>query len=181
MRQIGEELRKYKEDLGKLVSYEMGESLQEGMGEVQEMIDVYDFAVGPRPAVAWPHHAKRKAGPPVYEQYHPLGIIGIIALLIFPWQYGAGTVCWPGFCGNAYAFETQPTNQLCAIACKYYSVGAQKNNVPEGVSGIISGARKWRMDGADTRIALFLQPGSTAMGKAVGATVLKAGRKPAGT
>ena len=92
VRQIGNELRKNKDNLGKLVSYEMGKSLQEGMGEVQEMIDICDFAVGPFPAIIWLTMHSERPGHRMYEQYHPLGIVGIIsALLIFRWPYGAGT------------------------------------------------------------------------------------------
>ena len=84
VRQVGESLRKYKEPLGKLVSYEMGKSLQEGYGEVQEMIDICDFAVGlSRQLYGLSMHSERP-GHRMYEQWHPLGIVGIISAFNFP-------------------------------------------------------------------------------------------------
>ena len=84
VRQLGDELRKNKMDLGKLVSYEMGKSLQEGLGEVQEMIDICDFAVGlSRQLYGLTMHSERP-GHRMYEQYHPLGIVGIISAFNFP-------------------------------------------------------------------------------------------------
>ena len=84
VRQIGDELRTHKDSLGKLVSYEMGKSLQEGLGEVQEMIDICDFAVGlSRQLYGLTMHSER-ADHRMYEQYHPLGIIGIISSFNFP-------------------------------------------------------------------------------------------------
>ena len=175
VRQIGEELRKYKEDLGKLVSYEMGKSLQEGMGEVQEMIDICDFAVGlSRQLHGHTMHSERP-GHRMYEQYHPLGIVGIISAFNFPvavWSWNS-MLAW--VCGNVCIWKPSEKTNLCAIACQNIIQSVlKKNNVPEGVSGIISGAREvgeWMS--ADTRIALVSATGSTAMGKAVGATVAK--------
>ena len=84
VRQVGDELRKNKAALGKLVSYEMGKSLQEGYGEVQEMIDICDFAVGlSRQLHGLTMHSERP-GHRMYDQYHPLGIVGIISAFNFP-------------------------------------------------------------------------------------------------
>ncbi len=175
VRQIGEELRKYKEDLGKLVSYEMGKSLQEGMGEVQEMIDICDFAVGlSRQLHGLTMHSERP-GHRMYEQYHPLGIVGIISAFNFPvavWSWNS-MLAW--VCGNVCVWKPSEKTNLCALACQnIIQTVFKKNNVPEGVSDIISGAKEvgeWMS--ADTRVALVSATGSTGMGKAVGASVAK--------
>ena len=88
VRQYGEKLRDYKQALGELVSYEMGKSLQEGLGEVQEMIDICDFAVGlSRQLYGLTMHSERP-GHRMYEQYHPLGVVGIISAFNFPVAFG---------------------------------------------------------------------------------------------
>ncbi len=175
VRQVGEALRKYKEPLGKLVSYEMGKSLQEGYGEVQEMIDICDFAVGlSRQLHGLTMHSERPSHR-MYEQYHPLGIVGIISAFNFPvavwsWNSMLGWVC-----GDVCVWKPSEKTPLCAVACQ--NIVAEvfaKNNVPEGVSGLLVGGREvgeWIAD--DPRIPLVSATGSTRMGKAVGAAVGK--------
>ncbi len=173
VRQIGEALRQYKEPLGKLVSYEMGKSLQEGYGEVQEMIDICDFAVGlSRQLHGFTMHSERP-GHRMYEQYHPLGIVGIISAFNFPvavWSWNAmlGLVC-----GDVCVWKPSEKTPLCGIACQHIIAEVfSKNNVPEGICGLITGGREvgeWMA--ADTRIPLVSATGSTRMGKAVGTTV----------
>ena len=173
VRQIGEELRKNKQDLGQLVSYEMGKSLQEGLGEVQEMIDICDFAVGlSRQLHGLTMHSERP-GHRMYEQYHPLGIVGIISAFNFPvavWSWNAA-LAW--VCGDVCIWKPSEKTPLCAIACQNIIQPVfKKNNVPEGVSNIIVGGRdvgEWMSK--DTRIPLVSATGSTRMGKAVGAAV----------
>jgi aldehyde dehydrogenase (NAD+) len=173
VRQIGEALRHYKESLGKLVSYEMGKSLQEGYGEVQEMIDICDFAVGlSRQLHGLTMHSERP-GHRMYEQYHPLGIVGIISAFNFPvavWSWNA-MLAW--VCGDTCVWKPSEKTPLCGVACQNIIAEVfSKNNVPEGVSGIITGGREvgeWMA--ADTRIPLVSATGSTRMGKAVGAAV----------
>ncbi len=173
VRQIGEALRQYKEPLGKLVSYEMGKSLQEGYGEVQEMIDICDFAVGlSRQLHGLTMHSERP-GHRMYEQYHPLGIVGIISAFNFPvavWSWNA-MLAW--VCGDVCIWKPSEKTPLCAIACQHIVEGVfKKNNVPEGVSAVIIGDRKvgeWMS--ADQQIPLVSATGSTRMGKAVGAAV----------
>ncbi len=173
VRQIGEELRKYKEPLGKLVSYEMGKSLQEGMGEVQEMIDICDFAVGlSRQLHGLTMHSERP-GHRMYEQYHPLGIVGIISAFNFPvavWSWNS-MLAW--VCGDVAIWKPSEKTPLCGVACqKIVQTIFKKNNVPEGVSCLISGGREvgeWMSN--DTRVPLVSATGSTRMGKAVGAAV----------
>jgi aldehyde dehydrogenase (NAD+) len=173
VRQVGDELRKSKEPLGKLVSYEMGKSLQEGLGEVQEMIDICDFAVGlSRQLHGLTMHSERP-GHRMYEQYHPLGLVGIISAFNFPvavWSWNS-MLAW--VCGDVAIWKPSEKTPLCGIACqKIIQTVFKKNNVPEGVSCLISGGREvgeWMSQ--DTRIPLVSATGSTRMGKAVGAAV----------
>jgi len=173
VRQISEELRKYKQPLGELVSYEMGKSLQEGLGEVQEMIDICDFAVGlSRQLHGLTMHSERP-GHRMYEQYHPLGIVGVISAFNFPvavWSWNAA-LAW--VCGDTCIWKPSEKTPLCAIACQNIIQPVfKKNNVPEGVSNIIIGGRnvgEWMSH--DTRVPLVSATGSTRMGKAVGAAV----------
>ena len=173
VRQIGEELRKQKQSLGELVSYEMGKSLQEGLGEVQEMIDICDFAVGlSRQLHGLTMHSERP-GHRMYEQYHSLGIVAVISAFNFPvavWSWNAA-LAW--ICGDVCVWKPSEKTPLCAIACQHIIQPVfKKNNVPEGVSNIIIGdkvAGEWMSN--DTRIPLVSATGSTRMGKAVGASV----------
>jgi aldehyde dehydrogenase (NAD+) len=173
VRQIGDELRANKDALGKLVSYEMGKSLQEGLGEVQEMIDICDFAVGlSRQLHGLTMHSERP-GHRMYEQYHPLGIVGIISAFNFPvavWSWNA-MLAW--VCGDVCIWKPSEKTPLCGIACQVITARVfAKNNVPEGVSCLISGSREvgeWMSN--DTRVPLLSATGSTRMGKAVAAAV----------
>ncbi len=173
VRQVGEALRTYKEPLGKLVSYEMGKSLQEGYGEVQEMIDICDFAVGlSRQLHGLTMHSERPKHR-MYEQWHPLGITGIISAFNFPvavWSWNAA-LAW--ICGNTTIWKPSEKTPLCAVAVQnIVSEVFQKNQVPEGVNCLIQGAREvgeWMSH--DNRIPLISATGSTRMGKIVAATV----------
>lgn len=173
VRQIGEALRKYKEPLGKLVSYEMGKSLQEGYGEVQEMIDVVDFAVGlSRQLYGLTMHSERPLHR-MYEQWHPLGIVGIISAFNFPvavWSWNS-FIAW--VCGDVCIWKPSEKTPLTAIACQHIVSEVLKAcKVPEGINGLIIGGRDLgeRMS-HDTRIPLVSATGSTRMGRAVGAAV----------
>jgi aldehyde dehydrogenase (NAD+) len=173
VRQIGEALRHYKTPLGKLVSYEMGKSLQEGYGEVQEMIDICDFAVGlSRQLHGLTMHSERPSHR-MYEQWHPLGLVGIISAFNFPvavWSWNS-MLAW--VCGDVSIWKPSEKTPLCALACQHIVAEVfARNNVPEGVSCLITGGRdtgEWLA--ADERIALVSATGSTRMGKAVGAVV----------
>jgi len=173
VRQIGEALREQKETLGQLVSYEMGKSLQEGYGEVQEMIDICDFAVGlSRQLHGLTMHSERP-GHRMYEQYHPLGIVGIISAFNFPvavWSWNS-MLAW--VCGDVCIWKPSEKTPLCGIACQQIAAAVfKKNNVPEGVSCLLVGSRdagEWMSH--DNRIALLSATGSTKMGKAVAAAV----------
>ena len=173
VRQIGEALRKHKESLGKLVSYEMGKSLQEGYGEVQEMIDICDFAVGlSRQLYGLSMHSERP-GHRMYEQWHPLGIVGIISAFNFPVAVWSWNSMLALVCGDVCVWKPSEKTPLCGIACQHIiSEVFVKNNVPEGVSCLIIGGREvgeWMAN--DTRIPLVSATGSTRMGKAVGGAV----------
>ncbi|XZF14485.1 L-piperidine-6-carboxylate dehydrogenase [Chitinophagaceae bacterium MMS25-I14] len=173
VRQIGEALREKKAALGALVSYEMGKSLQEGLGEVQEMIDIADFAVGlSRQLYGLTMHSERPQHR-MYEQWHPLGIVGIISAFNFPvavWSWNS-FLAW--VCGNTCVWKPSEKTPLTAVACQKIVASVFKaNNVPEGVNGLIIGAREtgeWMSN--DTRVPLVSATGSTRMGKAVGAAV----------
>ncbi|RYY55191.1 MAG: aldehyde dehydrogenase family protein [Chitinophagaceae bacterium] len=173
VRQIGEALREKKEALGQLVSYEMGKSLQEGYGEVQEMIDICDFAVGlSRQLHGLTMHSERPAHR-MYEQYHPLGIVGIISAFNFPvavWSWNA-MLAW--VCGDVCIWKPSEKTPLCAVACQHIAAEVfKRNDVPEGVSNLLVGYRdagEWMS--TDHRIDLLSATGSTRMGKAVGAAV----------
>src|SRR5688572_18434557 len=173
VRQIGEALRKYKEPLGKLVSYEMGKSLQEGYGEVQEMIDICDFAVGlSRQLYGLSMHSERP-GHRMYEQWHPLGIVGIISAFNFPVAVWSWNSMLALVCGDVCIWKPSEKTPLCGIACQHIiSEVFVKNNVTEGVCSLIIGGRdvgEWMAN--DARIPLVSATGSTRMGKAVGAAV----------
>ena len=173
VRQIGEQLREKKESLGKLVSYEMGKSLQEGYGEVQEMIDICDFAVGlSRQLYGLTMHSERQ-NHRMYEQWHPLGITGIISAFNFPvavWSWNSA-LAW--VCGNVCIWKPSEKTPLCGIAVqKIVSEVFKKNNVPEGVCSLIQGGKElgeWISH--DTRIPLVSATGSTRMGKALATAV----------
>lgn len=173
VRQVGEALRKHKEALGKLVSYEMGKSLQEGYGEVQEMIDICDFAVGlSRQLHGLTMHSERPMHR-MYEQWHPMGVVGIISAFNFPvavWSWNAA-LAW--VCGNTTVWKPSEKTPLCGIAVQNIVAAVFKENkVPEGVNCLVQGGREvgeWLSK--DTRIPLISATGSTRMGKLVAATV----------
>ncbi|MEN9440213.1 MAG: hypothetical protein RLZ33_289 [Bacteroidota bacterium] len=173
VRQLAERIRFYKEPLGKLVSYEMGKSLQEGLGEVQEMIDICDFAVGlSRQLYGLTMHSERP-GHRMYEQYHPLGIVGIISAFNFPvavWNWNTA-LAW--VCGDVCVWKPSEKTPITAIACQQITKEVfDANGVPEGVSGlIIGGAEIGKLMAEDTRVPLISATGSTRMGKSVGAAV----------
>jgi aldehyde dehydrogenase (NAD+) len=173
VRQYGEKLRAKKNDLGKLVSYEMGKSLQEGLGEVQEMIDICDFAVGvSRQLYGLTMHSERE-NHRMYEQWHPLGIVGIISAFNFPvavWNWNTA-LAW--ICGDVCIWKPSSKVPLCAVACHNIWIEvAKENNLPEGVSCLLvspSGIGEKMCE--DPRIPLVSATGSTRVGRIVGTKV----------
>jgi aldehyde dehydrogenase (NAD+) len=173
VRQYGDKLRAKKQELGQLVSYEMGKSLQEGLGEVQEMIDICDFAVGlSRQLYGLTMHSERP-GHRMYEQWHPLGIVGIISAFNFPvavWSWNSA-LAW--VCGNVCVWKGSEKTPLCAVACQnIWNEVARENNLPEGISSIVTGdVHVGTMMTEDKRVPLISATGSTRMGRIVGAKV----------
>ena len=169
VRQFGEKLRELKEPLGKLVSYEMGKSYQEGLGEVQEMIDICDFAVGlSRQLHGLTMHSERP-GHRMYEQYHPLGVVGIISAFNFPVAVWAWNTALAWICGDVCVWKPSEKAPLCGIACQNIAASVFKaNNLPEGISCLINGDyRVGEMMTNDKRIPLISATGSIRMGKIV--------------
>ncbi len=174
VRQIGDELRKYKEPLGKLVSHEMGKIYQEGLGEVQEMIDICDFAVGlSRQLYGLTMHSERERHR-MYEQYHPLGIVGVISAFNFPVAVWSWNAMLAMVCGDVVVWKPSSKTMLCAIAThNIIAAVLKKNNVPEGVVNLVAGGSKYIGDNflADHRVPLISATGSTRVGKRVGKIV----------
>ena len=179
VRQFGNKLRENKLSLGYLVSWEMGKSIQEGLGEVQEMIDICDFALGlSRQLYGFTMTSERESHR-LYEQYHPLGLVGIISAFNFPvavWSWNAA-LAW--VCGNVCIWKPSEKTPLCSIACQNLIIDVLKeNNIDEGVSCVVNGGAEvgsWIAD--DQRISLVSATGSTKMGvnvsKKVGARLGK--------
>ena len=169
VRQLGNKLREKKSYLGQLVSWEMGKSLQEGLGEVQEMIDVCDFAVGLSRQLYGVTMTSERPSHRLYEQYHPLGIVGIISAFNFPVAVWSWNVALAWICGNVCIWKPSEKTPLCGIACQQIiSEVLKENDMPEGISCIITGGSevgKWMAE--DHRIALISATGSTRMGKDV--------------
>jgi aldehyde dehydrogenase (NAD+) len=173
VRQYGEALRRHKDALGRLVSYEMGKSLQEGWGEVQEMIDICDFAVGlSRQLYGLSMHSERPDHR-MYEQWHPLGIVGIISAFNFPVAVWAWNSALAWVCGDVCIWKGSEKAPLCAVACQnILQEVLEANDLPEGISCIVTGDYKvgeWMTN--DTRVPLVSATGSTRMGRIVGQAV----------
>lgn len=173
VRQIGNALRDRKQDLGTLVSYEMGKSLQEGLGEVQEMIDICDFAVGlSRQLYGLTMHSERVQHR-MYEQWHPLGIVGIISSFNFPVAVWSWNAMLAAVCGNVCIWKPSEKTPATANAVQNIIMDIlQRNELHEGIFSLIQGDREiGEMLVSDTRVALISATGSTGMGKSVGKIV----------
>lgn len=173
VRQVGERLRELKEPLGKLVSYEMGKSYQEGLGEVQEMIDICDFAVGlSRQLHGLTMHSERP-GHRMYEQYHPLGIVGIISAFNFPVAVWSWNTALAWVCGDVCVWKPSEKTPLCGVACQNIVAEIFKENgLPEGISCLINGDYKvGEFMTHDKRVPLVSATGSIRMGRIVAQAV----------
>ena len=179
VRQFGNKLRENKLSLGYLVSWEMGKSIQEGLGEVQEMIDICDFALGlSRQLYGFTMTSERESHR-LYEQYHPLGLVGIISAFNFPVAVWSWNVALAWVCGNVCIWKPSEKTPLCSVACQNLIMDVLKeNNIDEGVSCVVNGGAEigsWIAD--DQRISLVSATGSTKMGvnvsKKVGARLGK--------
>lgn len=166
VRQFGEKLREKKASLGKLVSYEMGKSYQEGLGEVQEMIDICDFAVGlSRQLYGSTIHSERPLHR-MYDQYHPLGIVGVISAFNFPVAVWSWNTCLAMVCGDVVVWKPSEKTPLCAVACQHILAEVLKaNNISEGVSSLVMGDKTiGELIAQDARVDLVSATGSTRMG-----------------
>jgi aldehyde dehydrogenase (NAD+) len=173
VRQFGDKLRTHKEALGKLVSYEMGKSYQEGLGEVQEMIDICDFAVGlSRQLHGLTMHSERP-GHRMYEQYHPLGVVGIISAFNFPVAVWCWNTALAWISGDTCVWKGSEKTPLCSVACQNLIAEVLKDNdLEEGISCIVTGNYEvGEMMTNDKRMPLISATGSSRMGQIVGATV----------
>ena len=173
VRQFGDALRAQKKNLGTLVSYEMGKSLQEGLGEVQEMIDICDFALGLSRQLYGFTMPSERPQHRMYEQWQPLGIVGIISAFNFPVAVWAWNTALALVCGNVCIWKPSEKTPLTAIACQHILAKILKENeVPEGVSNLVLGDRIiGEQMASDKRIALISATGSTRMGKEVAKAV----------
>lgn len=173
IRQIGDKLRAHKDDLGYLVSLEMGKILQEGLGEVQEMIDICDFAVGlSRQLYGLTMHSERPDHR-MYEQWHPLGIVGVISAFNFPVAVWSWNAMIAAVCGDVVIWKPSEKTPLCAVACQNLIRDVLRaNEVPDGVFSLVTGGRdvgEWMSN--DPRVPLVSATGSIRMGKQVAQTV----------
>ena len=173
VRQFGLKLRELKQPLGELVSYEMGKSLQEGLGEVQEMIDICDFAVGLSRQLQGSTLHSERPGHRMYDQYHPLGIVGIISAFNFPVAVWSWNTALAWIAGDVCVWKASEKAPLCSIACQNIITEVLKeNNLPEGISNIVNGNYKvGEYMTTDKRVALISATGSIRMGKIVAKTV----------
>ena len=173
VRQIGLELRKHKEDLGRLVTYEMGKIYQEGLGEVQEMIDICDFAVGQSRMLYGKTMQSERPEHRMYEQWHPLGITGIISAFNFPVAVYSWNAMIAAICGNVMIWKGSEKTPLCGVAVQNIIAKVLKrNDLPEGIFNLITGGREvgeWMTE--DERLPLISATGSIRMGKEVAKTV----------
>nr|WP_297784134.1 aldehyde dehydrogenase family protein [uncultured Allomuricauda sp.] len=173
VRQFNDELRRLKEPLGKLVSYEMGKSYQEGLGEVQEMIDICDFAVGlSRQLHGLTMHSERP-GHRMYEQYHPLGVVGIISAFNFPVAVWSWNTALAWVCGDACIWKGSEKTPMTSLACQNIAARVfSENGVPEGISCLITGDYTvGEFMTKDDRVPLISATGSIRMGKIVAQAV----------
>lgn len=173
VRQIGDELRSAKASLGRLVSLEMGKIFQEGLGEVQEMIDICDFAVGQsRMLYGLSMHSERPRHR-MMEQWHPLGPVGVISAFNFPVAVYAWNAMLAAVCGDVVIWKGSEKTPLCSVAVQRIMARVlQRNGLPEGIFNLVTGGREvgeWMTH--DPRIPLISATGSTPMGRAVGETV----------
>jgi len=173
VRQFGDKLRAKKADLGKLVSYEMGKSYQEGLGEVQEMIDICDLAVGMSRQLFGLQMNSERSNHRMMEQWHPLGVVGIISAFNFPVAVWAWNTALALICGDVCIWKPSEKTPLCSIACQnIWNEVAKENNLPDGISSVVNGDfRIGEYLTVDTNVALISATGSTRMGRIVGTKV----------
>ncbi|HEX6960797.1 MAG TPA: aldehyde dehydrogenase family protein [Lacipirellula sp.] len=176
VRAFGEQLRAHKADLATIVSWEAGKITQEALGEVQEMIDICEFAVGLSRQLYGKTIASERPGHRLTEQWHPLGPIGVVTAFNFPvavWAWNAA-IAW--VCGDPVVWKPSEKTPLCAIACQtlFQRTLAESAGVPPAISNlVIGGVEVGHLLASSRRLPLISATGSTRMGKAVAETVAK--------
>ena len=174
VRQVGEALRAKKDALGALVSLEMGKILTEGLGEVQEMIDICDFAVGQSRFLSGPTLQSERPDHRMMEQWHPLGSVGVISAFNFPVAVWAWNTALAWICGDTTLWKPSSKAPLCGVACQnIVNEVFKRNKLPKGISAVVIGRGSTigeKLIG-DERIPLVSATGSTRMGKRIGAVV----------
>lgn len=176
VRQIGLKLREYKKELGSLVSFEMGKSLQEGLGEVQEMIDICDFAVGQSRQLYGYTMQSERPNHRMYDQYHPLGIVTTISAFNFPVAVWAWNAMLAAVCGDVNLWKPSSKVPLSAIATqKIVSQVVKDNNLPEGIFSLIVGKGSTIGEKIlnDKNIPLISVTGSTNVGRHAAQVIAK--------
>ena len=173
VRQFGEKLRELKDPLGRLVSYEMGKSLQEGFGEVQEMIDICEFAVGLSRQLYGLTIKSERPAHHMQEQWHPLGVVGIISAFNFPVAVWSWNTALAWICGDVCVWKPSEKAPMCGVACQNIIAEVLKaNDLPEGISCLVNGDYTvGEMMTNDKRVPLVSATGSTRMGRIVGQAV----------
>jgi aldehyde dehydrogenase (NAD+) len=169
VRELGELLREHKADLGALVSIEAGKIRSEGLGEVQEMIDICDLAVGLSRQLFGLSIASERPGHRMMEQWHPLGVVGVISAFNFPvavWSWNAALAF---VCGDPVVWKPSEKTMLTALACQaLITEAARRVGAPENISRLVlGGAEVGEALVDDSRVALVSATGSTRMGRAV--------------
>jgi aldehyde dehydrogenase (NAD+) len=169
VREIGDELRAVKNELGALVSMEMGKILQEGVGEVQEMIDVADFAVGLSRQLYGLTMPSERPGHRMYEMWHPLGVVGVISAFNFPVAVWSWNALIAAVCGDCIVWKPSPETPLTAIAVQHICNRVMARHGLEGVFNLVIGdvPRVGERMLRDRRIPLISATGSCAMGRRV--------------
>ena len=176
VRQIGLKLREFKDPLGKLVSFEMGKSLQEGWGEVQEMIDICDFAVGQSRQLYGFTMQSERENHRMYDQYHPLGIVATISAFNFPVAVWSWNAMIAAVCGDVNLWKPASKVPLTAVACQnIISDVLKENDLPEGVFSLIVGPGRTIGEEMlnDSRIPLLSLTGSTEVGRHAAQVIAK--------
>jgi aldehyde dehydrogenase (NAD+) len=173
VRQIGDELRAAKEDLGRLVTLEMGKILEEGKGEVQEMIDICDFAVGQSRMLYGKTMPSERPEHRLFEQWHPLGIVGIVTAFNFPVAVYAWNTMLAAICGDVVIWKPSEKTPLCGLAVQNIMARVlERNDLPEGIFNLVQGGVEvGQYMTTDERLPLISATGSIPMGKKVGETV----------
>jgi len=174
VRQMGLELRKYKDDLGRLVSYEMGKIYQEGLGEVQEMIDICDFSVGQSRQMYGYTMKSERENHRMFDHYEPIGVVGVISAFNFPVAVWAWNTMLALIAGDTVVWKPSSKTPLCAVATHNIMANVLRaNDLPEGIINlVIAGSRVLGTDFIDDkRMPLISVTGSTAIGRKVASRV----------